>query len=40
MKNPNIKENSKGYQNYDKSSTGTKRTNQKGVKLKLKVAKI
>jgi hypothetical protein len=40
MKNPNIKKNPKGQQNKDKSSNGTKRTNQKGVKLKTKIAKL
>jgi hypothetical protein len=40
MKNPNIKKNPKIQQNKDKSSNGTKRTNQKGVKLKIKIAKL
>jgi hypothetical protein len=40
MKNQNIKKNPKNQKNKDKSSNGTKRTNQKGVKLKIKIAKL
>ncbi len=40
MKNPNIKKKPKGQQNKDKSNNRTKRTNQKGVKLKIKIAKL
>jgi hypothetical protein len=39
MKNPNIKKNPKSQQNKDKSSNAT-RKNQKGVKLKIKIAKL
>jgi hypothetical protein len=40
MKNPNIKKNPKIQQNKDKSNNRTKGTNQKGVKLKIKIAKL
>jgi hypothetical protein len=40
MKNQNIKKNPKNQKNQDKSSNGTKRTNQKGVKLKIKIANL
>jgi hypothetical protein len=40
MKNPNIKKNPKYQPNNDKSNKGTKGTNQKGVKLKIKIAKL
>ena len=40
MKNQKIKKNSKNQKNKDKSSNGTKRTNQKGVKLKIKIANL
>jgi hypothetical protein len=40
MKNPNIKRNPKGQQNKDKSRNGTKRTNQKEVRLKIKISKL
>jgi hypothetical protein len=40
MKNPNIKKDPKIQQNKNKSRNGTKRTNQKEVRLKIKISKL